>query len=136
MSTQADVNTNPNQYILYYCGADQKDATVYQQDCSNVCAFSYNETTGDLQINTWYVVAYTQPSNETLLSFALVDVLAWFDNFYTRPAAISNSQFNKYTTSELAATRKDDSLIQNIVFDTETHTTQYWNGSAWTHCFL
>jgi hypothetical protein len=135
MSDQSDVNSYPDQFLLYYCGFYQADPTVYQQDCSNVCAFSYNGITGDLQVDTWYLLGYSQPSMGTLTSFALVDVLVWFDNFYTRPAEITNSQFNKYTTAQLAACRMDSSMVQYCVYNTDTQRNQYWTGSAWTDCF-
>jgi hypothetical protein len=134
MSTQTDVNANPNQFILYYCGIDQKDETVHQQDSSDVCAFSYNEKSGNLQIEKWYLKEYLEPTDEILTSFALDEVLAWFDAFYLLPQQINNAQHLKVSADQLKTCRTDDSMKNFLVYNTTTQTNQYFDGSVWTDC--
>lgn len=130
MSTQADLNTYPQQYVLYYCGSDQKDATVYQTDCSDVCTLAFDGN-GDIYIASWLLGGYSAPSNATLLSFALADVQTWYNNFYTIPALIQADQPYSISHADLANIRADDSMIGFSVYDTTEQANEVWTGTAW-----
>lgn len=125
MSSQSDLNAYPVEFILYYCGAIQADQTLYQLDLSDVCDASYNLFTGNLQIDTWYIGAYVQPSMATLMTYDLDDVLTWFDNFYVKPGLISNMQFFPISSTDLAQLRVDFSMIGFCIFNTTTQVSQY-----------
>ena len=132
MSSQSDLNSYPYQYILYYCNspAGQNDSTVYQIDCSDVAVLSY-DMSGDIQIDSWLLGSYSAPSNVTLLSYTLLDVLTFYHGFYEEPVEIANNQHYKITSAELAACRVDSSMIGYVVYNSTIQKQQYYDGSAW-----
>ena len=132
MSTQEELNFNVNQYVLYYCNspAGQSDATVYQTDLSDVCSI-YFDGSSNVHLSDWLIGGYSAPSTGTMLGYALVDVLEFFDNFYTQPSAVSQSQYWKISTSALSNIRADSSMIGFGVYDTTTQTNKFFNGTSW-----
>lgn len=130
MSTQSELNLNYSQYILYYCGFDQKDATVYQTDLSNVCTVGFDGS-DNIEIKTWLIGGYSQPSMPTLLGYTLANVQNWYNFFYIVPVDIGNAQLYKISTANLNMVRTDNSMIGYSVFDTTAQATKYWSGSAW-----
>lgn len=135
MSTQGEVNLYPYQYVLYYCGSDQKDATVYQTDLSNVCTLGFEGDPPVLTIAGWLIGGYGAPSNETLLGFVKDDVLAWYHSFYEVPIEIADAQHYKISGANLALARTSSDMIGYVVFNTTAQKCQYWSGSAWTDCW-
>ncbi len=129
MSSQSELNNFPYPFILYYCGFIHEDPTVYQLDVSDVCYASYNEFSGNLQIDTWYILGYAQPSMATLMTYTLLDVLTWYFNFYQLPISISSSQFYKISSANLALCRVDTSMIGYCVFDTTLQKNRKLNSS-------
>lgn len=130
MSTQVELNSNPYQYILYYCNQNDP-TTVFKIDLSDVCSLYY-DSNGDIQISSWFIsgfVAPTMPSS--LLSYTLSNVLSFYDNFYTQPAICAETQFYKISTSNLALMRADASMIGFGIYDTTTKTNKFFNGSSW-----
>ena len=130
MSTQAELNLSPYQYILYYCGADQKDSAVYQTDCSDVALCSY-DISSNLQIDSWLLTGYSAPSMAHLMTFAWANVHAWYRGYYEVPAEIDTYQRYKISGAELALVRTEASMIGYIVYDTTAQRQKYWSGSAW-----
>jgi hypothetical protein len=135
MSSQDDYNNYFVEYILYYCNIANSDTTVYQTDLSNVCTPYYDED-NNLQISDWLIEVYGAPSTETLLTYTLSTVLAFFNNFYTIPAAIAADEPYMISTSDLANIRHDSSMIGFVVFDTTAQAMKYldselsWNTTA------
>jgi hypothetical protein len=130
MSVQSDLNSYPYQYILYYCNspAGQNDPTVYQVDCSDVAVLSY-DMSGDIQIDSWLLGSYSAPSNATLLSYSLLDVLSFYHSFYEIPVEIADDQHHKISSTDLAACRVDSSMIGYVVLNTTLGKQQYLNSS-------
>jgi hypothetical protein len=134
MSLQSDLNSYPYQYILYYCNspAGQNDPTVYQVDCSDVVVLSY-DMSSNIQIDSWLIGSYSQPSIGTLLSYTLLDVLSFYHSFYEEPQEIANDQHYKISSAALAACRVDSSMIGYVVLNTTIQKQQYLNSSLiWT----
>jgi len=129
MSTQSEVNTYNNQFILYYCNVDQKDSTIYHQDLNDVCTIGWVDDA--LDISGWLIGGYGAPSNVTLMSFALATVQNWFNYFYTLPQDIENSQAYLISASDLALTRADASMLNYFVYDMTNKVRKTWTGSAW-----
>lgn len=130
MSTQADLNLYPWQFILYYCNVANADPTVYATDLSNVCTISYNAS-DNLVISGWLIGGYGAPSTPTLLTYPLATVLAAYSNFYTIPANIALAQPYSITTAALAGIRADASMVGYMVYDTTVKATKTWNGTIW-----
>jgi hypothetical protein len=130
MSTQAEVNQHIQSYILYYCGYDQEDNTVYETDLSNVCSLSFDEKE-NIVVSDWQIVAYSAPSNATLLTYTLASVETWCNNFYTIPALIEADQPYSISHADLANIRADSSMIGYTVFDSTEQTNETWTGTAW-----
>lgn len=132
MSSQSDLNSYPYQYILYYCNspAGQNDSTVYQTNCSDVAVLSY-DMSGDIQIDSWLIGGYSQPSNITLLSYTLLDVLNFYHGFYEEPVEIAENQHYKITSTKLAACRVDSTMIGYVVYNTTIQKEQYYDGTSW-----
>jgi hypothetical protein len=132
MSSQSDLNSYPYQYVLYYCNspAGQNDSTVYQTNCSDVAVLSY-DMSGDIQIDSWLIGGYSQPSNVTLLSYTLLDVLNFYHGFYEEPVEIAENQHYKITSTELAACRVDSTMIGYVVYNTTIQKEQYYDGTSW-----
>ena len=130
MSTNAEVNSNPYQYILYYCNQNAS-TTVYQQDLSDVCTMYYDGN-GDIQISTWLVSGYSQPSPMSVLqSYTLSNVQQFYDNFYIKPQVCAASQFYMISSSDLANMRADSSMIGFGIYDTTNKVNKFFNGSSW-----
>jgi hypothetical protein len=130
MSTQEELNAYNFQYVLYYCGSEQKDNTVYNIYCSDVCTASFDES-GNFQIDSWLLSGYAAPNMKHLLTFALVDVQTWYNNFYVAPSLIADCQYYKISTDNLDLVRTDDDMIGYRVFDTTSRTVKSWTGRAW-----
>lgn len=130
MSSQAELNANPQQFVLYYCGVTHADATVYQTDLSDVCTLGFDGS-DNIEITGWLIGGYGAPSPATLMTYALATVLAFYDNFYAIPAAIHGEQPYQISAASLAAIRSDAELLGCIVFDTTASTLRTWSGSAW-----
>jgi hypothetical protein len=136
MSSQEDVDNNASKYILYYCGFINEDKNVYQTDCSDVCVIGYDEIDIHLLISGWIPSGYGAPSNTTLTSYDMVDVVTWFRDFYLRPQQISDAQHFKMSSTDLASTRTDSSMVGYIILNTTTQKCQYLNSSlVWTDCW-
>jgi hypothetical protein len=134
MSTQDDLNTHPAEFILYYCGVTHNDTTVYQMDCYDVCSFDLEGSGGNLEITSWKLLAYSQPSMATLMTYTLIDVLSFFNSFYQQPWDIVNSQSYKFTSSQLAGMRTDSSMLDMQIYNTTLQKRQYLNSSlVWTN---
>jgi len=132
MSTQSELNTYPQPYVLYYCNYIQSDSTVYQTDCSDVCTLYYDEFDDyNIAISGWLIIAYGAPSTATLLTYALADVLEFYNNFYTLPQAIYDNQPYGLTSAKLAAVRADNSMLGYVVYDDTNDVTKTWSGSDW-----
>lgn len=131
MSTGAEVNANPYIYMLYYCNQNNMTA-VYQIDLSDVCTMYYDGN-GDIQISTWLVSTYGQPSPMTVLqSYTLANVQEFYNNFYTIPSIISINQYYQVSTANLASIRADVSMLGYRIFDITTRTVKAWNGLTWS----
>ena len=130
MSSQAELNTYPGQFVLYYCNTINADATVYQTDLSNVCTLGFDGS-GNITISGWLIGGYAVPTPATLMTYVLVTVLDAYDNFYTIPAAIQTAQPYSITTTKLATIRADTSTIGFSVFDVTAQANKTWSGSAW-----
>jgi len=130
MSSQSELNTYPQPYVLYYCNFIQSDATVYQTDCSDVCTLFYDEF-NDITISDWLIIAYGAPSIVTLLTYTLTDVLEFYDNFYTTPQTIFASQPYGLTATKLADVRADNNMLGYVVYDDTNDVMKTWSGSAW-----
>src|SRR2546421_12365244 len=100
MSSQAQVNSNPNWYILYYANYVNSDATIYDTALGDVCSVSFSG--GVLQIAGWQPLSYPQPTNAQLLSYVWITVRTWFQNFYGNPASIVQQQPFLISTSDLS----------------------------------
>ena len=130
MSTSVEVNANPYIYMLYYCNQNNSTA-VYQIDLSDVCTMYYDGN-GDIQISTWLVSAYSQPSPMTVLqSYTLANVQLFYNDFYTIPSIISVNQYYQISTTNLASIRADSSMLGYRIFDTTARTVKAWNGLTW-----
>jgi hypothetical protein len=66
-----------------------------------------------------------------LITFALADVLTWYNNFYTIPALIQGNQPYSISHSDLANIRADASMVGFTVYDTTEQANETWTGSAW-----
>lgn len=130
MSTQEELNVYNFQYVLYYCGSEQKDNTLYQMDCSDVCVASFDDS-GNFQIDKWLLPKYEAPSMDLLMKFALADVQKWYSNFYEAPSLIASYQYIKFSTDDLALVRTDADMIGYRVFDTTSRTVKSWSGAVW-----
>lgn len=130
MSSQAEFNTYPWQFVLYYCNIINADATVYQTDLSNVCTLGFDEF-GNITISGWLLGGYAIPTPTTLMSYVLATVLTAYDDFYTIPAAIQLAQPYSITTTKLTTIRADASTIGFSVYDVTVQANKTWTGSAW-----
>lgn len=130
MSTQADLNTYPWQFVLYYCNIVNADPTVYHTDLSNVCTLSF-DANDNIAISNWLIGAYPAPSTATLLTYVLATVLTAYNNFYVIPDAIGQYQPYSISTADLANIRADASMLGWTIFNTTTHKICSWNGVAW-----
>ena len=126
MSTQTDLNTYPWQFVLYYCNTINADVTVYQTDLSNVCTLGF-DVSGNITISGWLISGYAIPDTTTLLTYALVNVLDAYANFYT----IQVAQPYSITTTKLAMIRADASTIGFFVYDETVQANKTWLGSSW-----
>lgn len=130
MSTQEEVNASAYQYVLYYIGIEQKDASVYPTDLDGICVLSFAE--GDIiECKDWTIEAYPAPSNDQLLKYKSSVVLAWYDGVYVLPGAISDYQYYKISAEALASVRTDTILPGFKVFDTTNSCQRSWDGNAW-----
>jgi hypothetical protein len=130
-STQDQVNSAAYQYVLYYMGVYESDAGVYPTDLSGVCTLSLDGN-NQIVVNGWTLGAsYAAPTNTLLLTFTYNDVLAWFNSYYTEPAAIANQQSYSISTSDLALVRTDSTMIGYQVFDSTARMQKVWSGSSW-----
>lgn len=132
MSTNTELNQNPVQYVLYYCNspAGQDDPTVYQTDLSDVCTFGYDGS-DNFEILSWLIGGYSQPSSMTLLGYVLSDVLDFYNDFYTVPAAIAANEPYMISTADLNNIRSDSSMLGFVVYDTTEQKTKYFDGISW-----
>ena len=129
MSTQQQVNASATQYVLYYINVDQKDSTVYPTDLSGVCTLAFGA--GDILVcNDWTIVAFSSPSNSTLLGFNPADVLTWYDGFYLNPQEITDKQPRSLTSTKIANLRTTG-MTGFTVFNSTVQRQQYWSGTAW-----
>lgn len=130
MSLQIDLNSYPSQFMLYYCNYINSDSKVYQTTLSDVCTLSF-----DIDNNTvfsdWLIGGYSMPSNATLLTYVLNDVLTFYNNFYIIPYIIAANQYYQISTVDLASVRADASMIGYRIFDITTRTVKSWSGSVW-----
>ncbi len=130
MSTQAQFNLEPFKYILYYCNVVNSDPTVYNVDLSSVCLLIYDPS-DNIQILTWLIGAYSQPTIPTLLSYPYATVTTFYNNFYNNPTVVTRTQPFKITTSDLSAMRVNSTMIGYYVYDLTSQSIKYYNGSAW-----
>lgn len=130
MSSQSDVNIYPNQFILYYCNNINADTTIYNIYLSDVCTTSY-DSKDNLEISAWLISAYIAPTNVQLTSYILSTVLDWYNNFYTIPQEITDSQAYMISAANLALCRADASMIGFTIYDTTNHAKKNFNGTAW-----
>jgi hypothetical protein len=131
MSTQAELNLNYTYYILYYCNVENADPTVYQTDLSDVCAVIFDGS-NNIAISAWLILGYPQPSMAHLLTYTLVTVLTFFNNFYAIPAAIVSQQPYAIDATTLAAIRTSSALDGCTILDTTDGVQKIWNGSSWS----
>ena len=128
---QTNLNQNPEKYILYYANVAQADSTVYSTDLSDVCSI-YFDSSENVQITGWLIGGYAAPTISTLLGYDFPTVLAFFNNFYTVPAAIAVTQYYPISTANLASVRADSSMMGYVVFDTTIQEERIFNGTSWT----
>jgi hypothetical protein len=128
MSTQDQVNSYANQYILYYAGFVQSDPTIFQVNLSDICYTSI--IGGVLQIGGWQPV-YATPTNAQLLSYAFATVNSWYVDNYGDPNSIKASQPFILPTADISAMRSDPSMIGYIVIDSTAQIPKVYNGSSW-----
>lgn len=130
MSTQAELNSNPYAYFLYY--AYQNDpVTIFQTDLSDI-ALLYFDINSDIQISSWIASGFGPPTMPiTLLAYLLSDVLSFVNNFYTIPQNILLAQPYTLTTTQLNAVIPHSNMLGFLVFDSTVHALKFWNGSSW-----
>jgi hypothetical protein len=133
MSTQDQVNSYYQEYILYYCNSVNSDPTVYDYNgLSDVCSVAYDSNTPpQIVISGWLIGGYSQPSNATLLTYSFSTVDSFFQNFYVIPAAIQLAQPYTISTSNLNNVIPHSSMLGYLVFDSTVHALKFWNGSNW-----
>jgi len=129
MSTQAEINSNPYQYILYY--VNQNDpTTVYQTDCSDICSLFYDGS-DNLQVTGW-LLEFDPPTMPTdLEAYTLSDVLDFYNNFYVIPSEIAANEPYMISTVDLENVRADNSMKGFVIYDTTVQATKYWSGIDW-----
>ena len=65
MSTQAELNANPNLYIIYWCNNVNSDTTLYDYlSLSDVCGLIF-DVDNNIQIVDWLITGYLAPSIST-----------------------------------------------------------------------
>lgn len=128
MSTQTELTNNFSQYVLYYCNYVNSDPTLFNLNLSQICTLAY-DTYPIITITNW-LPAYAQPSNATLLTFVASTVSTWYDNYYTKPTQIMNSQF-RISSANLANVRTDSTMTGVTVYDTTSNVQKMFNGTSW-----
>lgn len=131
MSAQQNLNIYWTKYVLYNVNFIQGSTAVYNTDCSDVCAGSY-DINGNFFIADWYLdPTYTQPLESTLVGYNLTDVETWFYSYYTAPVLIQESQPFIVSTSILNTIRTAPSMVGWLVQDSTTNEVKQWNGTTW-----
>lgn len=134
---QAELNQNYIQAILFYC-YQINNTHFFNTWASDVCTLTYN-TENNLIIFEWFLdnVTYNipQPTNETLMTYNVSDVLNFHDECYLFPENIFNANQNAYffaTTSELNAIPTTRLVICDgyRAFDTTIKRVVFWNNTA------
>jgi len=120
----------PYEYILYYCN-QHSPTSVYQIDLSDVCSLYYDGS-GNLQISSWFLGGFGQPSPmSTLLTYVLANVLQFCNNFYTIPSLIAANEPYMISTSDLSNARADNSMKGFVIYDTTVQSNKYFDGTTW-----
>lgn len=131
---QSDLNSNFLQSILYYID-QQISGRRYDPYATQCGTYSYDGS-GNLQIDTWLIGDITQPSNSTLLSYTLSNIITFYTNKYANPYAILAQQpFFSITTTD--RNNLETTLIQNgyCIYNSTAGIVQFWNGSAWVNIY-
>jgi hypothetical protein len=133
MSTQDQVDTYYQEYILYYCNSVHSDPTFYDfYGLSDVCSVAYDSNTPpQIVISGWLIGGYSAPSNATLLTYSFSTVDSFYQNFYIIPAAIQANEPYMISTSNLNNVIPHNFMIGYVVYDTTAQATKFWSGSSW-----
>jgi hypothetical protein len=123
MATQQELNDNPCQFMLYYCGVTQLDTTIFRMDCDDVADYDLEGKDNNFEITTWKLSEkYAEPSPETLMTYSLTDVMNFYTGFYQLAFTISEAQACKVTSTQLSSMSArlavDDSLLDMVVYNT------------------
>ncbi len=133
MGSQSDFDNNFAAYVLFHLGSVHSDPTVYATDASDVCQFAYDESNHIfIQPDTWLPTSTTEPTLETLIAYALADVMAFMTSFYFNPAAVNADQPVNLSSSDISALRTSSLVVGYTIFNLSTNKQQRWNGSGWT----
>jgi len=134
MSTQDQLNSYYQEYILYYCNSVNSDTNFYDYvGLSDVCSVIYDSSTPpQIVISGWLIVGYSQPSNALLLTYSFSTVDTFFQNYYVIPAAIQANEPYMISTSNLNNVLNHSFMVGYVVYDTTVQATKYYDGSAWT----
>ena len=133
MSTQDQVNGYFQEYILYYCNHEQKDATFYDYiNLTDVCTVGYDSNTPpQLVISGWLIGGYAAPSNALLLTYTFTNVDTYFNNFYVVPSEIKTTQPFSITTTALNNVINHSFMTGYVCLDTTAQALKFYTGSAW-----
>ena len=131
MSTQAELNANPNLYIIYWCNNVNSDTTLYDYlSLSDVCGLIF-DVDNNIQIVDWLITGYLAPSISTLLTYTLADVQSYVHSYYEAPTEIKDARHYQISSTDLAACRVDSSMIGYVVYNTTVQKQQYYDGTNW-----
>jgi hypothetical protein len=128
---QEDLNSNWISTILYYC-YQVIPGRCYDINGTDVGTWSY-DIDSNLIISTWLPNDISQPSNATLLTYDLNNVLSFYLSHYLFPYNISESQSRqRLTSSEISTINNDCGLLQNeyTIYNTTTNKIMYWNSGT------
>lgn len=102
--TPAELDSNFIPALLYYCNASGDTTRYFNADLTqlspSVGTIAFDDT-GTAFVDAWNMV-YAKPSNLTLQTPLLSDVLTFFNNAYVNPQLVNNARtFPSFTSSQL-----------------------------------
>lgn len=128
---QEELNLNWIAVILYYC-YQQISGRCYDINGVDVGSWGYDEDS-NLIVVSWTPNDITEPTNETLLSYNISDVLSFYDSHYVFPYGIYESQpFEQLSTTDIDSIDNDGGFLKNnyLVYDSTLNVLKKWDGTS------
>jgi hypothetical protein len=132
--TPQDVQNNFNQCVLYYI-FNEGDSNVYSRDLVDVGVKSYDFQTGEYYMSDWYLETCDIPTNTTLATYSLQDVLDHYNLVYQWPLDISGAfenSFARLTTTQLNSAQLGPAYYNVMAFDTTAGVLKRYTSQGWT----